>query len=47
VPRFYGDLAQAHIVAEFGVSQVHFCHLLMRGPTWLRAAMLDDSAPPA
>src|SRR4029453_7727928 len=37
---------QAQIAAEFGVSQMHVSRLLMRGLTWLRAAMLSDSAPP-
>jgi RNA polymerase sigma-B factor len=46
VLRFYGNLTQAQIAAEFGVSQVHVSRLLTRGLTWLRAAMLSDSPPP-
>jgi RNA polymerase sigma-B factor len=44
--RFYGNLTQAEIAAEFDVSQMHVSRLLSRGLTWLRAAMLSDSPPP-
>ena len=44
--RFYGDLTQAQIAAEFGISQMHVSRLLNRTFTWLRAAMLSDTPPP-
>jgi RNA polymerase sigma-B factor len=44
--RFYGNLTQAQIAAECGVSQMQISRLLARGLTWLRAAMLSDTPPP-
>jgi RNA polymerase sigma-B factor len=44
--RFYGNLTQAQIAAEFDVSQMHVSRLLIRGLTWLRAAMVSDTPPP-
>jgi RNA polymerase sigma-B factor len=44
--RFYGNLTQAQIAAEFDVSQMHVSRLITRGLTWLRAAMLSDTPPP-
>jgi RNA polymerase sigma-B factor len=43
--RFYGNLTQAQIAAEFGISQMQVSRLLARGLTWLRAAMLGDVPP--
>jgi RNA polymerase sigma-B factor len=44
--RFYGNLTQAQIAAEFGISQMHVSRLLHRGLAWLRAALLSDRPPP-
>jgi RNA polymerase sigma-B factor len=44
--RFYGNLSQAEIGEELGLSQMHVSRLLSRALTWLREAMLSD-APPA
>ena len=44
--RFYGNMTQAQIAAEFNVSQMQVSRLLTRGLTWLRAAMLSDAPPP-
>jgi RNA polymerase sigma-B factor len=44
--RFYGNMTQAQIAAEFNVSQMQVSRLLTRALTWLRAAMLSDSPPP-
>jgi RNA polymerase sigma-B factor len=44
--RFFGNLTQAQIAAEFNVSQMQVSRLLTRGLTWLRAAMLSDAPPP-
>jgi len=43
--RFYGNLTQAEIAVEFGISQMQVSRLLSRGLTWLRAAMLSDVPP--
>ncbi len=43
--RFYGNLSQAEIAAEFGVSQMHVSRLLTRALGWLREAMMSDSTP--
>jgi RNA polymerase sigma-B factor len=43
--RFYGNMTQAQIAAEFNVSQMHVSRLLGQGLTWLRAAMLSDAPP--
>lgn len=43
--RFYGNYTQSDIAAEFGISQMHVSRLLSRTLTWLRQAMLNDSAP--
>ena len=44
--RFFGNLTQAQIAAEFNISQMQVSRLLTRGLTWLRAAMLSDAPPP-
>jgi RNA polymerase sigma-B factor len=41
--RFHGNLTQAEIASEFGVSQMHVSRLLSRALTWLREAMLSDA----
>jgi RNA polymerase sigma-B factor len=46
VRRFYGNLTQAQIAAEFGISQMHVSRLLRQALTWLRAALLSDVVPP-
>lgn len=43
--RFYGNLGQAEIAAQFGVSQMHVSRLLTRALGWLREAMLTDTTP--
>jgi RNA polymerase sigma-B factor len=43
--RFYGNLSQAEIAAQFGVSQMHVSRLLTRALGWLREAMLSDTVP--
>jgi RNA polymerase sigma-B factor len=43
--RFYGNLSQAEIAAELGVSQMHVSRLLSRALAWLREAMLSDTPP--
>ena len=44
--RFYGNMTQAQIAAEFDISQMQVSRLLTRALTWLRAAMLSDAPPP-
>jgi RNA polymerase sigma-B factor len=44
--RFFGNLTQAQIAAEFNISQMQVSRLLARALTWLRAAMLSDVPPP-
>jgi RNA polymerase sigma-B factor len=44
--RFAGELAQAQIAADLGISQMQVCRLLQQTMTWLRTAMLSDVAPP-
>jgi RNA polymerase sigma-B factor len=44
--RFFGNLTQAQIAAEFNISQMQVSRLLARGLAWLRAAMLSDAPPP-
>jgi RNA polymerase sigma-B factor len=44
--RFYGNLSQAEIARELGVSQMHVSRLLARALAWLRQAMLSDTLPP-
>jgi len=44
--RFYGNLSQAEIARELGVSQMHVSRLLARALAWLRQAMLSDTVPP-
>jgi RNA polymerase sigma-B factor len=44
--RFHGNLTQAQIATEIGVSQMQVSRLLTQGLTWLRAAMLSDAVPP-
>ena len=45
IMRFYGNMTQAQIGAEFGVSQMHVSRLLRRGLAWLRVALLSDKPP--
>ncbi len=40
--RFYGNMTQAEIAAELGISQMHVSRLISRALTWLREAMLSD-----
>jgi RNA polymerase sigma-B factor len=40
--RFYGNLTQAEIAAELGISQMHVSRLISRALGWLREAMLSD-----
>jgi RNA polymerase sigma-B factor len=44
--RFSGNRTQAEIANELGVSQMHVSRLLSAALSWLRAAMLNDEAPP-
>jgi RNA polymerase sigma-B factor len=44
--RFFGDLTQAEIAVQFGLSQMHISRLLVRVLTRLRAGMLDDERAP-
>jgi RNA polymerase sigma-B factor len=44
--RFFGNLTQAQIAAEFSISQMQVSRLLARGLAWLRTAMLSDAPPP-
>jgi RNA polymerase sigma-B factor len=44
--RFFEDRTQAEIAAELGISQMHVSRLLSRAMEWMRAALLDDEAPP-
>jgi RNA polymerase sigma-B factor len=41
--RFYGNLTQNEIAAQFGISQMHVSRLLSKALTWLRHAMLSDA----
>ncbi|HEV7960928.1 MAG TPA: sigma-70 family RNA polymerase sigma factor [Actinoplanes sp.] len=43
--RFFDNLTQADIAAEFGLSQMHVSRLLARALSWLREAMLTDVVP--
>jgi RNA polymerase sigma-B factor len=43
--RFWGNLSQAEIADQLGISQMHVSRLLSRALTWLRAAMLSDTPP--
>ncbi|HEY3010461.1 MAG TPA: SigB/SigF/SigG family RNA polymerase sigma factor [Micromonosporaceae bacterium] len=44
--RFYGNQTQAEIGERYGISQVHVSRVLSRALTWLRTAMLSETAPP-
>ncbi|MDR7277461.1 SigB/SigF/SigG family RNA polymerase sigma factor [Catenuloplanes atrovinosus] len=44
--RFWGNLSQAEIAEQFGISQMQVSRLLSRALTWLRTAMLSDTVPP-
>ncbi|GAB7044164.1 MULTISPECIES: SigB/SigF/SigG family RNA polymerase sigma factor [Catenuloplanes] len=44
--RFWGNLSQAEIAEQFGISQMQVSRLLSRALTWLRTAMLTDVVPP-
>jgi RNA polymerase sigma-B factor len=46
IMRFYGNLTQSQIGAEFGISQMHVSRLLRRGLAWMRVALLSDAPPP-
>jgi RNA polymerase sigma-B factor len=43
--RFFGDLTQAEIAVQLGVSQMHISRLLVRVLAQLRTSMLDDESP--
>jgi RNA polymerase sigma-B factor len=43
--RFYGNLTQVEIAQRCGISQMHVSRLLSKTLTWLRHAMLSDTAP--
>jgi len=45
IMRFYGNLTQSQIGAEFGISQMHVSRLIRRGLAWLRVALLSDAPP--
>jgi len=45
--RFYGNLSQAEIGEQLGISQMHVSRLLSRAVAKLRAHMLGDVAGPA
>ena len=44
--RFWGNLSQAKIAEQFGISQMQVSRLLSRTLAWLRTAMLTDTVPP-
>ncbi|MET0494403.1 MAG: sigma-70 family RNA polymerase sigma factor [Actinoplanes sp.] len=44
--RFYGNLTQAQIAGEIGISQMHVSRLLRHALAWLRTAMVSDTTPP-
>ncbi len=44
--RFWGNLSQAEIAEQLGISQMHVSRLLSRALAWLRSAMLSDTPPP-
>ncbi|MEV6844617.1 SigB/SigF/SigG family RNA polymerase sigma factor [Actinoplanes sp. NPDC051411] len=44
--RFFGNLTQAQIATELGISQMHVSRLLNRALGWMREAMLGDVTPP-
>jgi RNA polymerase sigma-B factor len=44
--RFFGDLTQAEIAVQLGVSQMHISRMLIRVLAQLRTGMLDDVQPP-
>jgi RNA polymerase sigma-B factor len=43
--RFTGNLTQAQIAAELGLSQMHVSRLLSRTLDWLRESLLNNAAP--
>ena len=43
--RFYGDMTQAEIGSQLGISQMHVSRLLSRALTHLRSRLLDVDAP--
>jgi RNA polymerase sigma-B factor len=44
--RFHGNLSQAEIAAQLGISQMHVSRLLNAALAWLRASMVSDVPPP-
>jgi RNA polymerase sigma-B factor len=44
--RFFGDLTQADIAVQVGMSQMHISRLLIRVLAQLRASLLDEEQPP-
>ena len=46
VMRFYGDMTQAQIGQQFGLSQVHVSRLITRALGYLRLRLLDQQDRP-
>jgi RNA polymerase sigma-B factor len=44
--RFHGNLSQAEIAADLGISQMHVSRLLSAALAWLRESMVSDVPPP-
>jgi RNA polymerase sigma-B factor len=45
--RFYGNMTQAEIGAQLGISQMHVSRLLAEALSYLRAHLVDQAAVPA
>jgi RNA polymerase sigma-B factor len=43
--RFYGNLTQAEIGSQLGISQMHVCRLLTQALAHLRSRLTDPEAP--